>query len=113
MDVRISFLLNILRRNGQNLTKFCIHINIDKILAWINHHCLAHLSRRLIGELIVYEGIRRPSLVRLSTFSNYIASEAMRPILCHISHIASIGRGNEKLCFLFQSDKNSGCYGNL
>ena len=25
----------------------------------------------------------------------------------------SIGRGNEKLCFLFQSDKNSGCYGNL
>ena len=31
----------------------------------------------------------------------------------HISHIASIGRGNEKLYFLFQSDKNSGCYGNL
>ena len=30
-----------------------------------------------------------------------------------ISHIASIGRGNEYLCFLFQSDKNSGCYGNL
>ena len=27
--------------------------------------------------------------------------------------IASIGRGNEKLCFLFQSEKNSGCYGNL
>ena len=25
---------------------------------------LAHLSRRLIGELIVYEGIRRPSVVR-------------------------------------------------
>ena len=23
----------------------------------------------------------------------------------HISHIASIGRGDEKLCFLFQSDK--------
>ena len=23
------------------------------------------------------------------------------------------GRGNEKLCFLFRSDKNSGCYGNL
>ena len=27
--------------------------------------------------------------------------------------MSSIGRGNEKLCFLFQSDKNSGCYGNL
>ena len=47
---------------------------------------LAHLSRRLIGELIVYEGIRRPSVrrpsvVRLSTFSNDISSEAVRPIL--------------------------------
>ena len=56
---------------------------------------LAHLSRRrLIGELIVYEGIRRPSVVRrLSsvvrpsvTFSNDIFSEAMRPIL-FIFHI--------------------------
>ena len=27
---------------------------------------LAHLSRRLIGELIVYEGIRRPHVVRPS-----------------------------------------------
>ena len=41
---------------------------------------LAHLSRSLIVELIVYEGIRRPS-VRLSTFSNDISSEAVRPIL--------------------------------
>ena len=50
---------------------------------------LAHLSRRLIGELIVYEGIRRPSVrpsVRLSTFSNDISSEALRPIL-FIFHI--------------------------
>ena len=28
-----KFLLNILRMNGQNLSKFCIHIIIDKI--WI------------------------------------------------------------------------------
>ena len=52
---------------------------------------LAHLSRRLIGELIVYKGIRRPSSVvrpsvRLSTFSNDISSEAVRPIL-FIFHI--------------------------
>ena len=52
---------------------------------------LAHLSRRLIGELIVYEGICcpsvRPSVVRhLSTFSNDISSEAVRPILL-IFHI--------------------------
>ena len=44
-----------------------------------NKHCLlAHL--RLIGELIVYKGFRRPS-VHLSTFSNDISSEAVRPIL--------------------------------
>ena len=47
---------------------------------------LAHLSRRLIGELIVYKGIRRPSVVRPSTFSNNISSEAEKPIL-FIFHI--------------------------
>ena len=31
-----------------------------------NKGFLAHLSRRLIGELIVYEDIRRPSVVRPS-----------------------------------------------
>ena len=30
-----SVLLNILRMNGQNLTKFCIHIIIDKIYVGI------------------------------------------------------------------------------
>ena len=42
---------------------------------------LAHLSRRLICELIVYEGIHRRSVVRLSTFSNDISSEAVRLII--------------------------------
>ena len=31
IDVRIQFLFNILRMNGQNLNKFCIQIIIDKI----------------------------------------------------------------------------------
>ena len=43
---------------------------------------LAHLSRRLIGELIVYEGIRRPSV----NISNDISSEAIMLIL-FIFHI--------------------------
>ena len=60
---------------------------------------LAQLSRRLIGELIVYAGIRRPS--------NDFSSEVEKPIL-FIFHIKpSIGRGNEKLCVLFRLDKNS------
>ena len=38
-DVRNWFLLNILRMDGQNLTKFCIHIIIDKIyIAIVKRH---------------------------------------------------------------------------
>ena len=40
---------------------------------------LAHLSRRLMGELIVYQSLRRPS-VRPSTFSNIFSSETIGPI---------------------------------
>ena len=35
IDARIWFLLYIFRMNGQNLTKFCIHIIIDKIFVGI------------------------------------------------------------------------------
>ena len=41
---------------------------------------LAHLSRRLTGELIGYPWIRRPSVVRPSTFSNIFSSETAWPI---------------------------------
>ena len=54
---------------------------------------LAHLSRRLIGELIVYKGIRRPSFrhpsVRLSTFSKDISG----------IFSAFLGRGPRAFCF--------------
>ena len=44
---------------------------------------LAHLSRRLTGDLIGYPWIRRPSVVRQgpsSTFSNIFSSETAWPI---------------------------------
>ena len=41
---------------------------------------LAHLSRRLTGELIGYPWIRRPSVVRPFTFSNVFSTETARPI---------------------------------
>ena len=42
---------------------------------------LAHLSRRLMGELIVYRSLRLPSsVVRPSTFSNIFFSETTGPI---------------------------------
>ena len=41
IDVRNWFLLNILRMDGQNFTKFCIHIIIDKIyVATLRRHFL-------------------------------------------------------------------------
>ena len=65
---------------------------------------LAHLSQRLIGELIVYTGIRRPSVrpssVRPSTFSNDISSEAVRPIFS-ILHTKHLQVGGTKSCVFY------------
>ena len=41
---------------------------------------LAHLSRRLMGELIVYQSLWRPSVVRPPTFSNIFSPETTGPI---------------------------------
>ena len=42
IDVRIKFLLNILKTNKPIKTKFCIHINIiDKIYVGIVNHCFS------------------------------------------------------------------------
>ena len=51
-------------------------------------------------------------LRRLSTFSHDISSEAKKPILFIFPE--SIYRFGERIIvFLFRSDKNSDCYGNL
>ena len=68
------------------LTLSLMNVNVLRNIHNLYLKFLAHLSRRLIGELIVYKGIRRPSVRRLSTFSNDISSEAIRPILL-IFHI--------------------------
>ena len=60
---------------------------VCELLTWMAHalaQFLAHLSRRLMGELIVYQSLRRLSVVRLSvrlsTFSNNFSSETTVPI---------------------------------
>ena len=73
---------------------------------------LAHLSRRLIGELIVYpcSGVRpsvvrpsvRPSSVRpSSTISKIFFSETAGPIvlILHIHHLQVGGKNNCVFCF--------------
>ena len=64
---------------------------------------LAHLSRRLIGELIVYpcSGVR-PSVVRpSSTISKIFFSETAGPIvlILHIHHLQVGGNNNCVFCF--------------
>ena len=65
---------------------------------------LAHLSRRLIGELIVYpcSGVR-PSVVCLSssTISKIFFSETAGPIVLifHIHHLQVGGKNNCVFCF--------------
>ena len=71
---------------------------------------LAHLSRRLIGELIVYKGIRRPSVCQ-----HFQTTSPLKPLGRFFSYFTySIYRSGERIIvFLFRSDRNSGCYGNL
>ena len=47
IDVRIWFLLNILRKNKQIETKFCIHIIIDNIYVGIENLCFSQICNRV------------------------------------------------------------------
>ena len=78
------------------MTNFCLkHLCVYKLLA--------HLSRRLIGELIVYPcsgvrpSVRRPS----STISKIFFSETAGPIvlILYIHHLQVGGKNNCVFCF--------------
>ena len=61
---------------------------------------LAHLSRRLTGELIGYPWIRRPSVLRRrrpSTFSNVFSSETAWPIKAKF-YLEPPWEGGRKVC---------------
>ena len=47
IDVRIMFLLNILKTNRPIKTKFCIHIIIDKIYVVIVNSCFSQICNRV------------------------------------------------------------------
>ena len=57
------------------LPSFRYHLSLRTLFRF-----LAHLSRRLMGELIVYQSLRRPSSLRPSTISNIFSSETTGPI---------------------------------
>ena len=97
------------------ITKTC-PCNIQKIFSAVKIEnfikqsliFLAHLSRRLIGELIVYpcsgvrpSSVRRPSVRPSSTISKIFFSETAGPIvlILHIHHLQVAGKNNCVFCF--------------
>ena len=78
---------------------------------------LAHLSRRLIGELIVYpwSGVRRPSVIRRPS-STMLKHLLLRNRLADQSQIlcgASLDRGNEILFAASGSHDQDGCHAHI
>ena len=47
IDIRIEFLLNILKTNRPIKTKFCIHIISDEIYVGNVNHCFSQISSRV------------------------------------------------------------------
>ena len=73
----LEIILSKLLRKQQRHSSHCTHLHVYGRVSFF----LAHLSRRLTGELIGYPWIRRPSVVvRPSTFSNIFSSETAWPI---------------------------------
>ena len=98
--------------------EFCLHLQIclqrynpSTILIRMSKPLLAHLSRRLMGELIVYRSSRRPSIrlyVCVFTLSNMNISETNGSIankfyLKHhsVGGNASLGFGPDRIRTLF------------
>ena len=57
IDVRIQSLFNILRMNGQNLTKFCIQIIIDKIYVVIVNGHFSQICNRVTALAICQNSV--------------------------------------------------------
>ena len=73
----------------------------NQLMLITGSHFLAHLSRRLTGELIGYPWIQRPSsssiVVRPSTFSNIFSSETAWPIKAKY-YVEPPWEGGTKVC---------------
>ena len=87
------------------------HSQVSIVALWAT--CLAHLSRRLVGELIVYpwSGVRPSSVVVVHNFKHvYLCSQLAdnNQILSE----ASLGWGKGCIRFWARSDQNSGFHGN-
>ena len=67
--------------NSYIIDKFAVTENGSVCIRILGGHSfLAHLSRRLMGELIVYQSLRRPSVVRPSVRPQFQTSSPLKPL---------------------------------
>ena len=86
------------------IRNYIVHVHSSKL---INEHLifcdisvsllLAHLSRRLMSELIVYQWLRHQLSIRPSTFSNIFSSKTTGPIELKF-HMETPWDGRTKVC---------------
>ena len=77
-------------------------IHIINVVMSVFSVSLAHLSRRLIGELIVYKGIHRPSVVRPSVRQHFQTTSPLKPRSRFFSYFTySIYRSGERIIVFF------------
>ena len=85
-------------------------------LRGISSSFLPHLSRRLVGELIVYpcSGVRPSSVVRPSVVHNFKHEYLCKQLADHNEILSEASLGWRKGCIRFwaRSDPNSGFHGN-
>ena len=104
--------------HGQSYGQSWSNKNIVRSLSYLTDHTLppflAHLSRRLKGELIVYWSIRRPC-VGLCVNKHFFKLEYLRNQWANRNEILSghhWGGGKAALGSWARSDRNSGVHGN-
>ena len=106
----VCFVLYLAKISGERLqdhwsSGFISH-RLMPVQFWSSIVFLAHLSRRLIGELIVYKGICRPSVVRpsvcLSVRQHFQTTSPLKPRSRFFSYFTySIYRLGERIIAFF------------
>ena len=97
MDARIWFLLHIFRMNGQNSTKFCIHIIIDKIFVGIlkGHYFFLQICNRVTTldwiQNLVNHGLQ--SWLPLTNWKNLLLTRELFKNTCLFSGERSLAFG--------------------
>ena len=88
IDVRIWFLINILRTNSQYKTKFCINITIDKIYVGIVNSCFSQICNRVTAldscHSLVFTQFLENELTNVSKFCIGITIDKI--YICDINH---------------------------